>query len=145
MEFRWLGKVTEGIKAQLDRTVLKCSLGRWNETVQGVLLSYHALKVRDPAIKVMGDIAAFRVPIRYSGVFFAPKPGDVLSKHYSGVKILKAGNEQLRGKACGLFPVNFPSEGSSDSPLSLNSGTYTWKQSRKEVLKGEEVQAEVLE
>ena len=80
MEFRWLGKVTEGIKAQLDKAVLKYALCRWNEAVQGVLLSYHSLKVRDPAIMVMGDSAAFRVKIRYSGVFFAPKPGQILRK-----------------------------------------------------------------
>jgi hypothetical protein len=78
VEFRWLGKVMEGIKAQLDKVVLKYPLHRWNEAVQGVLLSYHSLKVRDPAIKVMGDSAAFKVKIRYSGVFFAPKPGQIL-------------------------------------------------------------------
>lgn len=111
-----------------------------------MLLSYHSLKLRESNVRLSGDIPALKVPIRYSGVFFAPRPGQILSKAYSEVKIIKAEQGQLRGKAFGLFAFQFPWEGQDQTLLSLDedSGKFTWRQRKREIIKGDSVHAEVL-
>jgi hypothetical protein len=147
LQFKWLGKVKEGVRTQLDQSILKYRQCRWDDSIQGVMLSYHSVKLLDKEIRLLGDFPAMRIAVRYSGIFFGPRSGQILREGHLELTLTKVSRKQIVGKVFGLFPISFEQEDKETSLVGFDeeTDTYLWKETGQPLIKGTELYGEVLE
>lgn len=103
-----LAQPMEGVREQLSRSVL-----RYVERLDGVLLSYAKLRLKQPLGRIAYDAPEVHIRVEFEATYFAPRPGDVLEASVSRI-----GGDHVALLVLGMFngSVGLPHDWSAAAP-----------------------------